>query len=323
MDEKILQRIGVKIGHYTDSKNLTGLTAFISEKGANVGIDIRGSNAGTFNTPIFGPRAVAEQVNAVVLTGGSNFGHESVFGVMQYLEEQSIGFKNNDAVLPQITSACIYDLSVGNSKIRPGKKEGYEAAKNNSYSNLEQGNIGVGIGATVGSWFVGKRMKGGFGIGLTQLPHDILVGAFVVTNAYGDVINPQTGKFYCDEGAYDLDKKKITTDVLKLSGLKSSQKNTTLGVIATNVEMDKRQLTKVAELAHDGLARSIFPVHTMLDGDTIFALSSLDGERKTFPGTWSGTMIDIIGIAAQDALMKAIKSSILHAKTIGGIPSYK
>lgn len=311
MNEAVLKRLGLKIGHYTDQKNQTGLTVFISPQGASIGIDIRGSNAGTFNTPIYGPHGVAERVNAVVLTGGSNYGHESVFGVMQYLEEEKVGFKNETAILPQITSACIYDLSLGNPSIRPTKANGYLAAQCASYSNLEQGVCGVGTGAMVGDWLKGKKMKGGFGMDHTILPHGILVAAFVVTNSTGDVINPSTGAFYADDGEYDLANKNISADDLKL--LESSeppQKNTTLAVIATNVKMEKHQLAKVAELAHDGMARAIFPVHTMHDGDTIFALSSGSGEQKTFPHVWSGTITDIVGIAAQDALMKAIKNSV-------------
>ena len=321
MDGKILQRLGIKIGHYTDKKNLTGTTVFIAEKGAHVGIDVRGSNTGTFNTPMYGIKGTAETVNGVVLTGGSTFGLESVLGAMQYLEEHRIGYMTRAALIPGMTGAVIYDLAVGNN-IRPGKKEGYLVAENASYNNLGQGNIGVGTGATTGKWFAGRKIKGGFGMGLTTLPEDIMVGAFVVTNSLGDIVNPETNKFYCDEGGWSLDNKKMTADVEKLSGL-MKMSFTTLAVIATNVVMDRRQLIKVAELAHDGMARAVFPVHTMMDGDTIFALSSLSGDRKEFPKAWSGTMIDVVGIAAQDALMKAIKNSVLHAESIEDFPAYK
>lgn len=324
MDKKILQKLGIKIGHYTDKKNLKGTSVFIAEKGASIGIDIRGSNTGTFNTPMYGIKGTAETVNCVVLTGGSTFGLESVLGAMQYLEEHKIGYMTRAALIPGMTGAVVYDLAVGNGKVHPGKQEGYKAASNASFNNLQQGNIGVGTGTTVGKWFKGKKMKGGFGIGLTKLPNDILVGAFVVTNSLGDIVNPLTGKFYADEGGYDLGKKNIKENIINLSGLINlSPKNTTLAVIAVNVAMDRRQLMKVAELAHDGMARAIFPVHTMMDGDVIFALSSLSGERKEFPKAWSGTLIDLIGIAAQDALMKAIKNSILQAKGIVGFPSYR
>lgn len=324
LDETILKKLGIKIGHYTDETNLTGTTVFVAEKGAQMGIDVRGSNTGTFNTPMYGPKGTAETMNAVVLTGGSTFGLESVLGAMQYLEEQGIGYQTRAALIPGMVGAVIYDLAVGNGKVRPGKKEGYEAASNASYSNTQQGNVGVGMGATVGKWFKGKKIKGGFGMEVSILPDDIIVGAFVVTNSLGDAVNPQTGKFYMDVGGYDLQSKNIREKLTKLSGLMDiSPKNTTLAVVATNVAMDRRQLMKVAELAHDGMARSIFPVHTMMDGDVIFALSSLSGEHKSFPDAWSGTMTDLVGIAAQDALMKAIKNSILNAKSIKDFPAHK
>lgn len=324
MDEKILRKLGIMIGHYTDGKNLTGTTTFVAEKGASIGIDVRGSNTGTFNTPMYGIKGTAETANCVVLTGGSTFGLESVLGAMQYLEEHKIGYQTRAALIPGMTGAVIYDLAVGNGKVRPGKKEGYLAVSGASYSNLQQGNVGVGTGATTGKWFKGKKIKGGFGIGLTTLPNDIIVGAFVVTNSLGDIVNPLTHKFYCDEGGYDLAKKMISEDVTTLTGLLNlAPQNTTLAVVATNIAMDRRQLMKVAELAHDGMARAIFPVHTMQDGDVIFALSSLSGERKVFPDAWSGTMIDVIGIAAQDALMKAIKNSILNAESIPDFSVYK
>lgn len=323
MDSPILQRLGIKIGHYSDFKNLTGTTVFISEKGAHVGIDIRGSNTGTFNTPMYGPTGTATTLNSVVLTGGSTFGLESAFGAMQYLEENNIGFQTRAALIPGMTGAVVYDLAVGSSTVRPTKENGYLAAANASYENLAQGNIGAGTGTTVGKWFKGKPMKGGFGMAYTQLPPDIIVGAFVVTNSIGDVVNPNTGKFYAEDGKYDLQLKNISEDVTQLSGLfDMSPKNTTLAVIATNLALERRQLIKVAELAHDGMARAIFPVHTMMDGDVIFALSSLSGERKEFASAWSGTLTDVIGLAAQDALVKAIKNSIIEAESISGYPAF-
>lgn len=324
MNEDILTKLGIKIGHYTDGKNLTGITVFVAEKGAQIGIDIRGSNTGTFNTPMYGPKGTAETINAVVLTGGSTFGLESIFGAMQFLEEKGIGHKTRAALIPGMVGAVVYDLAVGNGKVRPGKQEGYKATSNASYNNIDQGNIGVGTGATVGKWFKGKPMKGGFGMDVSILPDGIIVGAFVVTNSLGDVVNPSTGRFYSDEGGYSLSKKDISKSVLGLNGLMDlTPKNTTLAVIATNIAMDRRQLMKVAELAHDGMARAILPVHTMMDGDVVFALSSLTGEYKSFPESWSGTITDLVGLAAQDALVKGIKNSILNAKNIEGFASYK
>jgi L-aminopeptidase/D-esterase-like protein len=322
-----LEMLGLKIGHYTDEENLKGTTVLLAEQGANIGIDIRGSNTASFNIPAYNSKGTSKILHAIVLTGGSSYGLESVFGVMQYLEEHKFGHITRAAIVPGIAGAVIYDLGVGNAATRPGKKEGYIATSNASFDNLAQGNIGVGTGATCGKWFKGKRMKGGFGIATANLPADVIVSAFVVTNSVGDIVNPDTGKFYIDEGDYASGGKLLTEDLDKLTGLMDvnslSGTNTTLAVIATNVALENNQLMKVAELAHDGMARAIFPVHTMIDGDIIFAISSHTGERKQIPRVLDISLTDIIGLGASDALGKAIKNSVLYAKSIDGFPAYR
>lgn len=322
MDKNAPQRLGIKVGHFTNLEDLTGLTVFIAEKGADIGIDIRGSNTATLNTPAFEPKSARNICNAVILTGGSTFGLESAFGVMQYLEERNVGDKTRAGIIPGITGAVIYDIAVGKNT-RPNKQNGYEAAKNADYTNLSQGNIGVGTGATVGKWFKGKRMKGGFGMATTKLPHEILVTAFVVTNAVGDVVNPKTGEFYSECGKQSLVNEDLGHTIEHLTGLLDlTPSNTTLAVIATNVSLSKNQLMKVAEFAHDGMARAIHPIHTNQDGDVVFALSSHSGERKTFPQILDISLVDSIGLGASDALVKAINNSIKHAKSIVNFPSY-
>lgn len=318
MDKKILEKLGVKIGHFTDKKNLTGTTVFIAEKGAEIGIEIRGSWPGFISAPYFGPKSSATSTNSIVLSGGSTHGMlESVGGVFQYLEEKGVGIPSKSGSIPYITASVIYDLSVIMGKKKPTKKDGYNAAKNASYSNINQGSIGVGTGATTGKWFKGKFTKGGFGIAVTKLPDDILVGAFVVTNSVGDVINPDNKKFYSDSGDFDLDKKNIKSLKNNILGLVDpTPMNTTLAVIATNAAVNNFQLMKVAELAHDGMARAIMPVHTMMDGDIVFAVSSYNGERKDISYMNPLTQVDMIGMGAADALMKAIKNSLLKAKNI-------
>jgi L-aminopeptidase/D-esterase-like protein len=327
MGPYILEMLGIKIGHYTDEESLTGMTVFLAEKGANKGIDIRCSNTASFNIPAYDPKASSRLLHAIVLTGGSSYGLESVFGVMQYLEEYKIGHQTRAAFVPGITGAAIYDLGVGNASARPGKRDGYAATSTASFENLAQGNIGVGTGATCGKWLKGRRMKGGFGIAAVNLADDITVSAFVVTNSVGDVVNPDTGKFYIDDGGYDLKGNLFTGEMDKLTGLMDtnslSKTNTTLAIIATNVTLENDQLMKVAELAHDGMARAIFPAHTMMDGDIVFAISSLTSERKQFQQALNISVTDIIGLGASDALGKAIKSSILHAKGIDGFAAYK
>ncbi|HPT87983.1 MAG TPA: P1 family peptidase [Bacillota bacterium] len=305
----LLRKVGLKIGHYTDIQNQTGLTVFIAEKGADIGIDIRGSSTGTLNTPAYDPKSSGKIVHAVVLTGGSIFGLESAFGVLEYLEGQGIGNNKLGKAIPGITGAVIYDLGTGSDR-RPTKEAGREAACNSSYDNLHQGNIGVGTGATIGKWFGGRKMKGGFGIAAKTLAKDIVVAAFVVTNALGNIIVPQKelpASLYAD---MDMN------DFKRFSGLMDlASQNTTLAVIATNVRMDKIQLMKVAELAHDGMARSIYPVHTNLDGDVIFALSSLEGERLE-PSLPDTVLVDLVGLAAADALLEAISNSVNAANTL-------
>jgi L-aminopeptidase/D-esterase-like protein len=325
MDKKTLEKLGLKIGHFTDLENLTGSTVFIAEKGAEIGIEIRGSWPGFISAPYFGPKSSSTSTNSIILSGGSTHGMlESVSGVFQYLEEKGIGIASRSGSIPYITASVIYDLAVLMGKKKANKKDGYEAAKNASYLNVDQGNVGVGTGATTGKWFKGKFVKGGFGMAVTKLPDDILVGAFVVTNSVGDVVNPNNNKFYSDSGDFDLDKKIIDKRKDTLYGLVDmAQMNTTLAVIATNAAINNFQLMKVAELAHDGMARAIMPVHTMMDGDIVFAVSSHNGERKDISYMNPLTQVDMIGLGAADALMKAIKNSVLNAKSIDNFPAFK
>lgn len=309
-NNRLMRRVGIKIGHYTNQEDLTGVTVFIAESGAEIGIDIRGSGTGTLNTPSFDPKSAGKIVHAVVLTGGSIFGLESAFGVLAYLEEHGIGNRRSGRLIPGITGAVIHDLKEGNDW-RPTKENGLEAAQNCSYDNGMQGNIGVGTGATVGKWFKGKKRKGGFGIAAKILAKDVIVAAFVVTNAIGEVMNGDT--LSNEKGRQELYDNSDPEEFKKLSGLiELSPQNTTLGVIATNVKLNKIQLMKIAELAHDGMARAIYPVHTSLDGDIVFALSSLAGERidPSLPDT---VLVDLVGVAAADALEEAIRNSVSHS----------
>lgn len=324
MRKESLEKIGIEIGHYTDIENLTGTTVFLAKKGADIGIDIRGSSTGSINTPAYSEiKSARKLVHGIVLTGGSSYGMETVFGVMQYLEEQGIGTKTREGIVPGITGAVIYDLGVGNPN-SPRKGEGYSAAKNASLEELREGNIGVGTGATTGKWIAGEYLKGGFGMAEVTLPQDMLVCAFVVTNSVGDIVNPQTGKFYADHGGYDLLQKILPENITNfIKHNPSTSYNTTLAVVATNVVLEREQLLKIAEQAHDGMARSIFPTHTMIDGDIIFAISSHSGERRKNPSLPVTILTDVIGLGAADALMKAIKNSVIHAESIEGFPAYK
>ena len=323
MDQKTLRQVGVKIGHFTDLRNATGTTVFLTEKGADIGMDIRGSSTGTFNTESYGnPTSARKLVHGIVLTGGSTYGLEACFGVLEYLEQNHIGAPYANKIVPGVTGAVLYDFGIGN-EAKPEKKDGHHACVNASYDEITEGSIGAGTGATIGKWFKGKRMKGGFGTAETWINKNIVVTAFVVTNALGDAVNPATGSFYGDEGRYLL---AFPENVVQRTTLfrthPTNESHTTLAVIATNLSLNRPSLTKIAQMAHDGIARSIFPVHTSFDGDMTFAISSHNGERKNIdrPDSY---LIDLVGIAASDALMKAIKQSIITADSLFNVPSYK
>ena len=251
-----LEKLGIKIGHYTNTEGLTGATVIIPDNGADIGIDVRGSDTGTINIPAYEIKGADKTVEAIVLTGGSTAGLECSIGVMDYLKS------------PSVVGAVIYDRKIGKD-IRPHLKDGIEMAKNANYNNLQQGNIGVGTGATTGKWIYKNRIKGGFGISIKEISNNAYIGAFVVTNAVGDVINPITKEFYSESGKYDFN-----NYYDKNFGNKNIERgtNTTLAVIVTNVEMTREELIKVSELAQDGMARAIYPVHTNWDGDVIFSI---------------------------------------------------
>lgn len=296
-----LEKLGIKIGHYTNNEAFTGATVIIPDNGADIGIDVRGSDTGTINIPAYEPKGADKLVKAVVLTGGSTAGLESAIGVMDYLDT------------PCVVGAVIYDRKVGKDE-RPHIKDGYEMAKNASYNNMAQGNIGVGTGATTGKWNFERRLKGGFGLSIKEIGENMYVGAFVVTNAVGDVINPDTKQFYSESGKYKNELYYTNKSIERGT-------NTTLAVIVTNIEMDREELMKVSELAQDGMARAIFPVHTNWDGDVIFSISP--HSKNTVKSNMERfDLVNFVGICASNILIEAINNSIKNATDIEGYPSY-
>lgn len=297
---KLLKKLGIKVGHYSDFENLTGATVFIPDSGADIGIDIRGSDTGTINTPAYDVKGADKLVKAIVLCGGSTRGLECAIGVMDKLDT------------PSVCGACIYDRKVGKD-VRPKIKDGYKMAENASYDNLVQGNVGVGVGATTGKWKKKYRMKGGFGFSIKEVKENAYIGAFVVTNAAGNVIKPNENVFYYEKGGYDINDFYNT----KLA----RQTNTTLAVIVTNIEMSKDELIKVSEMAHDGMTRSIYPVHTNYDGDIVFSISPHSKNRVKLKMN-DFKLVNFVGIYAQNLLSEAIKNSVLNAESIEGFPSF-
>ncbi len=306
---------GIKVGHVTLSERPTGCTVILTEAGATAGVDVRGSAPGTRETDLLNPVNTVQQVHAIVLSGGSAFGLEVADGVMRYLEEKNVGFDVRVARVPIVPAAILFDLSVGNAKIRPTADCGYRAAQAASAGPVEEGNVGAGAGATVGKLAgMDRAMKAGVGTSAIALPSGLVVAALVAVNAVGDVIDPSSGHVIA--GVRTPDGRSLA-DVRSLirSGVFDQPKgeDTTIGVVATNARLTKAQATKMAQMAHDGLARAISPAHTPSDGDTIFALATATREGDV--------NLSLIGALAAEAMADAIVRAARTATSIPGYPA--
>jgi L-aminopeptidase/D-esterase-like protein len=305
---------GIKVGHFTETRRPTGCTVILYERGAVAGVDVRGSAPGTRETDLLKPTNLVDKVNAIVLSGGSAFGLDSATGVMRYLEEHDSGFSTVAGKVPIVPAAILYDLNVGDGKIRPNADSGYKACTSAKSGPIEEGSVGAGAGATVGKIGGGKPMKGGIGTSSIKLPNGLVVGAIVAVNCVGDVIDPKTGKIVA--GARTADGKSFLNIMQTFRsgrGVIPNAQNTTIGVVATNARFDKTQMTKIAEMAHDGLARAVNPTHTPSDGDTLFALST---------GTATvNANLTAIGALAAEAVSEAILRAVMKAKSVPGYPS--
>jgi L-aminopeptidase/D-esterase-like protein len=311
---------GLKVGHHTLTERLTGCTVILAEDGVTAGVDVRGGAPGTRETALLDPANMIDRVHAVVLAGGSAFGLDTAGGVMKYLEERGIGFKTKTGPVPIVPAAILIDLQVGeNPKIRPAQDCGYRAAVAASSGGVAEGNVGAGAGGTVGK-IAGydRAMKGGTGSAAIALADGLIVAALVAVNAVGDVIDPATGRVLAGVRTPDGQRLADARTLLRQSGGESSKRpgeleNTTIGVIATNARLTKAQATKVAQMAHAGLARAIVPVHTPADGDTIFALAT--GHH--------GDAADVfrVGSLAADVMAEAVVRAIKAATGIPGYPA--
>ena len=304
---------GIKVGHYEDLENLTGCSVIICEEGATGGIDVRGSAPGTRETDLFQDKKTVDKIHSVVLSGGSAFGLDASGGVMKYLEEKNVGFDTGIIKVPIVSSAVIFDLGLGNPHIRPDLNMGYLASKNSNNKDYSQGNVGAGAGASVGK-ILGKKfsMKSGLGSASVILG-DLVVSAMVVVNAVGDVYNLKGKKI---AGVYDYENSKFLDSIeIMKSGYINTLKgvNTTIGVVATNAILTKGQSNKVAEMAHNALAKRIMPVHTTFDGDTVFSLSTNKVEAD----------VNLIGTLGIEAMEKAIVNSILSSKGVDNLFSFE
>ncbi len=313
---------GIKVGHFTDTRRPTGCTVLIFEKGATAGVDVRGAAPGTRETDLLNPINTVQQVHAILLSGGSAYGLDAATGVVRYLEERGLGFHLGQAVVPIVPAAILFDLGVGDWKIRPTADSGYKACQAASAGKVEEGNVGAGAGATIGKLFGPKSgMKSGLGTASLRVGNTgIVVGASAAVNAVGDILDPKTGKIVA--GARKPDGSGFVDSMAQIRaghGVARSSRpageNSTLGVVATNVAFDKAQMTKIAQMAHDGLARVIAPVHTPMDGDTVFAVATGAIQARADHGA--------IGALAADVLAQAILRAVMTARGLPGLPSHR
>ena len=296
---------GIEVGHARDEEALTGCTVVLVRRGAVAGVDVRGGAPGTRETDLLDPVNLVEKVHAVVLAGGSAFGLDSASGVMRYLREKKIGFRVGPVRVPIVPAAILYDLGLGRADIWPDAGMGYRAAASASSKRPEEGNVGAGTGASIGKMRGMKyAMKSGIGTASIDIQGTI-IGALVAVNAIGDVVDPSSGIQVAGmRGGTTLEwmKKNQANHAVK--------SNTVIGVIGTNASLTKAQATKVAQMAQDGLARTIRPAHTLFDGDTIFTLATGQQEAD----------VSLVGAFAAEVMAEAILRAMKMAGPAGGLP---
>ncbi len=291
---------GIELGHYTDQEAATGCTAVLCRSGAVAGVDVRGSAPGSRETDLLRGYNRVERIHAIMLSGGSAYGLDAASGAMQYLEECGVGVDVGVAVVPIVPSAVIFDLAIGRADVRPDRRAGYEACKNASKTAALFGSVGAGTGATVSKGHgMDYCVKSGIGSSLIELQDGIYVAALAVVNALGDVYDHKTGKILaasCVDG-------KIVPLMEKMQITAPFYGNTTIGVIATNACLTREEANKLAAMAHDGLAMSIRPVHTTYDGDTFFAMATMEKQCESFLHLQAAAA-EAAALAVEDAVRK-------------------
>jgi L-aminopeptidase/D-esterase-like protein len=304
---------GLRVGHASDYDALTGCTVVLCDGGAVGGVDIRGSATGTQEIDTLSPGHVDPQVHAIVLAGGSAFGLDAAAGVRRYLEGRGVGVKAGSFIVPIVPAAILFDLGIGKGHVRPTREMGEAAAAAATADAVKEGAVGAGTGATVGKLFGMRRaMKSGVGSATVSLDSGVSVASLVVVNALGDVKEPATGKLIAGARRAPDSMELANTEREMLHGARGNfiRQNTTLAVVATNARLTKVGATKLAQQAALGMARTIFPVNTMFDGDTVFALSTGTAEAD----------IDTLGSMAAEAVAQAVVRAVRSAPTLGGVP---
>ena len=313
---------GITTGHVTDEVNMTGVTVVrFAGDGARAAVSVQGAAPGTRETDLLEPGNLVEKVHAIVLTGGSAYGLDAASGVMAALEEEGVGLTvSEETVVPIVPAAVLFDLNVGSSQVRPGIDWGYKAAQEASDSPIASGNVGAGMGATVGKLLGPSRAtKGGLGSARVDLDNGVIVSALVAVNAVGEIVDTVSNTVIAGIRANDVGEYDSAVDVALGNTAKTpvAGTNTTLGLIATNANLSKAQLKKVAEMAHDGMARAIRPIHTQFDGDTVFAVSMPRSVVETT--TDAEAQLNSISIAGAKALELAIVDAVRSAKSVGDV----
>lgn len=315
----IVDVAGIKVGHFTDNRRPTGCTVVLIDGAAVAGVDVRGGAPGSRETDLLRSEMSSNEVHAILLAGGSSFGLDAASGVVKYLEERSIGIQTRAMRVPLVPAAILYDLLLGDPKIRPDAQAGYKACEAASTATPQEGNVGAGAGATVGKLYgIERAMKGGIGNASITIrgANGLTVGAIAAVNAIGDVIDPSNGRIIA--GVRSVDGSSIAGGMTAIrSGgpipALMGGTSTTLAVVATDAVLSKAQANKVAQMAQDGLARAINPAHTPADGDTVFALATGKTGREG--------NVTLIGALAAEVLAIAIVSGVRAAKPVLGIPS--
>lgn len=315
---------GILVGHFTQPEAASGVSVVLCPKGAAGGVDVRGAAPGTRETDLLAPQNLVERVQAVALCGGSVFGLAAADGVVRWLAERGLGFPlERGEAAPIVPAAVIYDLGRGKTFRPPVSSQwGYLACQSASSAPVPMGCVGAGTGAVAGG------IKGGVGTASEVLDSGLLVGALVVVNAYGSVLDPETGFFWevrlgLEGELGEVSKCPVVPPGQVFSG---PGRNTTLAVVATDANLSKAQAQKIAQMAHDGLARAIRPSHTMFDGDTIFCVAtcekSLPKEEGFFEGAWASALNEL-GRAAADTLTRAVMRGITAAEGAYGFPALR
>jgi L-aminopeptidase/D-esterase-like protein len=307
---------GLKVGHYTDLTAATGCTVVLCEQGAVPGVHISGASPGGREIELLRPGYSVNLVHGVLLAGGSAYGLDAAAGVMRFLEERGAGFDTVAGVVPIVPAAIIYDLSIGDPRVRPTADHAYQACCAATDMQTAEGSVGAGAGASVGKCLgMEHATKGGIGMASVALGGDVVVAALIVVNAWGDVIDTRSGNTIAGPRALPEGGFLRTADLLKERRVRRPfpTSNTVIGVVATNVRLRKSQTHRLAQMAQVGLARTIDPCGSMYDGDTLFVLSS--GDKRCD--------MNVLGVGAVEAVTQAVRSAVLQATSVAGVPAVR